>query len=227
MVRRPSGAGRVLRLATHGSCIARDPRAQAPWLLAVARNVSKSPAPQTSLGELAGCHPMREGEAIEAFADKICWDAPRWSTSHRLASACWPSWLSRGGRRSRLLPVEDLPPPIGVGGGDPSMAPEALVCRDAALHWPSQHAAQQLWARPTVFPPPLPSTLETRRRTATARRQRLSAWQGHHRQRRRPRWLRLLTNRVQVGGHGGGLHLFRIRVVEGVVVRPTTGLGPK
>ena len=139
MVRQPSGAGGVLWLATHGSCITRAPRAQAPWLLAVARNVSKFPAPQTSLGKLAGCHPMRGGEAIEAFAEKICRDVSRWSTTRRLASACWPSWLSRGGRWSRLLPVEDLPPPIGVGGGDPSTAPEALACRDAALHWPSRH----------------------------------------------------------------------------------------
>ena len=62
--------------------------------------------------------------------------------THRLASACWPSWLSRGGRRSRLLPVEDLPPPIGIGGGDPSTPFEAQACRDAALHWPSRHAMQ-------------------------------------------------------------------------------------
>jgi hypothetical protein len=131
MVCRPSGEGvtgatkRALRLTTHGSCIARAPRAQVPWLLAVLRNVSKSPAPQTSLRQLAGCHAMRGEEAIEILTEKICRDAPRWSTTRRLVSACWPSWLSRGGRRSRLLEVEDLPPPIGVGGGDPSVTSKA------------------------------------------------------------------------------------------------------
>ena len=76
MARQPSGVGGVLRLATHDSCINRAPRAQASWLLAVARNVSKSLAPQTSLGKLAGCHPMRGGEAIEAFVEKIYRDVP-------------------------------------------------------------------------------------------------------------------------------------------------------
>jgi hypothetical protein len=42
-----------------------------PWLFAVARNVSKTPAPQTSLGQLAGSHLTRGGEAIEALAVKI------------------------------------------------------------------------------------------------------------------------------------------------------------
>jgi hypothetical protein len=131
---------------------------------------------------------------------KICWDVPQWSMTRQPASTCWPSWLSRCGLRSRLLPVEDLLPPIGVGGGDLSVASKALACRDAALHWPSWHVVQQLWARLTVFPPASPSTLATHHRTATARRQRLGAQQGHRRQRRCPRWLRLLMNRVQVGG---------------------------
>jgi hypothetical protein len=94
MVHRPSGAGimgatkRAPRVATHGSCITRALRAQAPWLLAVVRNVSKSPAPQTLLGQLAGCHSMREGETIEVFAVKNYRDASQWSTTRRLASTC-------------------------------------------------------------------------------------------------------------------------------------------
>ena len=49
--------------------------------------------------------------------------------------------LDQGGHRSHPLSGEDLPPPIGVRGGDPSMAAEALAGRDAAIHWSSREAA--------------------------------------------------------------------------------------
>jgi hypothetical protein len=45
--------------------------------------------------------------------------------------------LSRGGRRSHLLSLEDIPPPIDVGGRDPIAAAEALANRDATIHRPS------------------------------------------------------------------------------------------
>ena len=94
-------------------------------------------------------------------------------TTRWLASACWPSWLNRGGRWSRLLPVDDLPPPIGIGGADLSTTPEALVCWDTTLHWPTWHAVQQLWARPTVFPHLRPASWRPARRTTTAQRRAL------------------------------------------------------
>jgi hypothetical protein len=46
----------------------RAPRVHALWLLAVTRNVSKTLAPKTPLGQLTGSHPVRGGEAIEALA---------------------------------------------------------------------------------------------------------------------------------------------------------------
>lgn len=45
------------------------------------------------------------------------------------------------------------------------------------------------------------------------------------RQHRRPQWLWLPTNCVQVGGRGGGWCHFRVGVVEEVIVRPPMGLG--
>jgi hypothetical protein len=52
--------------------------------------------------------------------------------------------LNRGNRRLRLLPGENLPPPIGVGGRDPSAEVEALANMDMPIHRPSRKAAHQL-----------------------------------------------------------------------------------
>ena len=38
------------------------------------------------------------------------------------------------GRKPHLLSIEDVPPPIGVRGGDPSTAAEALADRGAPIH---------------------------------------------------------------------------------------------
>jgi hypothetical protein len=67
--------------------ITQAPRVHAPWLLAVAHNVSKTLAPQTPLGQLAGSHPVRGGEAIEAVAVEISQDVPQRSMTGRPASA--------------------------------------------------------------------------------------------------------------------------------------------
>jgi len=37
--------------------------------------------------------------------------------------------------------MEDLTPPIDVGGGDPSAAAEALAGRDVAIHWSNRQGA--------------------------------------------------------------------------------------
>ena len=81
----------------------------------------------------ASRNPVRVGEAVEAFAVKIRGYLPGLQRM-----LCVVARLSRSGRRFRLLPGEDLPPPIGVGGQDPSAAAEALECRNAAIHWPSR-----------------------------------------------------------------------------------------
>lgn len=88
--------------------------------------------------------------------------------------------VSGGGRRSRLLPGEDLPPSIGVGGGDPSASSKALAGRDAAIHWSTRQAMHQLWPRPVALPPPSPRTLPARLRFATAPRPGPRAWRRHN-----------------------------------------------
>ena len=55
--------------------------------------------------------------------------------------------LNQGDRRLRLLPWEDLSPPVGVRGGDPSATTKALVGMDAAIQWPSRQATHQLGVR--------------------------------------------------------------------------------
>jgi hypothetical protein len=98
---------------------------------------AEDPAPQASLGQLAGSHPVCRGEAIEALVVEI--DRDRWSTPRRPAPASWPRWHGRGGHRLRHRLAEDLPPPINVRGGDPSTF-EALTSRDAALLRSGWHA---------------------------------------------------------------------------------------
>jgi hypothetical protein len=67
-------------------------------------------------------------------------DVPRWSTTCWLTPASWARRHNQGGRQTCLLLVEDVPPPKGVRGGDPSTVAEALACRDAALRWVRWHA---------------------------------------------------------------------------------------
>ena len=75
--------------------------------------------------------------------------------------------LSRGGRRSRLLLGEDLLPPIGAGGRDPSVMAETLADRYVAFHWLSRQATHQRRARSTMLHPPSPDTLSGNFRPAT------------------------------------------------------------
>jgi len=81
---------------------------------------------------------VRVGEAVEASAVKLCRDL---LDLRKLLLA--GARLRRGSSRSCDLPWEDLTPPIGVGGGDPSTAAEALASRDTALHWPHKQAVHQ------------------------------------------------------------------------------------
>jgi hypothetical protein len=75
----------------------------------------------------------------EAFIRKLCWDLLG------LQELLWAMMrLNRGGHRSRLPPREDLPPPIGVGGGGPSAWADVLVGRDTIIHCPSRLATHQL-----------------------------------------------------------------------------------
>jgi len=53
---------------------------------------------------------------------------------------------------SRLLSVEDLSPPIHIGGGNLSTVTEASAGRDTLIHRPSRQAAHQLGAWPATFP---------------------------------------------------------------------------
>jgi hypothetical protein len=62
--------------------------------------------------------------------------------------------------------VEDLTPPIGIRGGDPSTATKVLACQDVALHWVRRQAVHQLWPRPTTLRPPPASTLAARHSAA-------------------------------------------------------------
>jgi hypothetical protein len=76
--------------------------------------------------------------------------------------------LNRGGHRLRLMPGEDLPPPLDVGGEDPFAAAKELVDRDTTIQWPSRQATHQLRAWPSVSPPPLHRSLSSNARPATA-----------------------------------------------------------
>jgi hypothetical protein len=49
--------------------------------------------------------------------------------------------VNRVGRLSRLVPEEDLPPPVDVGGGDPSAAAKAFAGWDTTIHWLSRQTA--------------------------------------------------------------------------------------
>jgi hypothetical protein len=60
------------------------------------------------------------------------------------------------GRTSCRSRISRHPSVLGVG--DPCAEANALVGRDAAIHWLSRKAAYQLRARPSAFPPPLPRT---------------------------------------------------------------------
>lgn len=118
----------------------------------------------TMLRQPTSCNLVRVGKAVEAPAVKLCGDHPR------LCRQLWTAtWLSQGGRRSRLLPGKDLPPPIVVWGGNPSATAETLTDRNAAIHWPFWQAAHQLGARLAASPPPLRRTLTSTVRTIACR----------------------------------------------------------
>ena len=51
--------------------------------------------------------------------------------------------LNLDDRMLRLQPWENVPPPIGVGGGDSSAAAKALAGRDTALHQQGQASRAQ------------------------------------------------------------------------------------
>jgi hypothetical protein len=105
-------------------------------------------AAQTTPWQPASCYSMRVGKTVETSVAELCGDLSdvwklRWATTR----------LSRGGCDLRLLPGEDLPPPIGAGGGDPSAAAEAVAGKDVAIHWPMRQAVHQLGARPAALSP--------------------------------------------------------------------------
>jgi hypothetical protein len=118
----------------------------APTLLAVNGEVAVAVAAQATPRQSSSRYSVRVGEAIEAPSMKLCGDLMGLWRLHWAAAS-----LSRSCRMSRLLPRENLMPPIGVGDEDPPTAAEVLACRDSAIHWPRGHAAQQLWARPAAL----------------------------------------------------------------------------
>jgi hypothetical protein len=171
-------------------------------------------------GQLAGFHPMRRGDAIEAFAVKNYQDAHRWSITHRLASACWPSWLSRGGRWSRLLPVEDRHPSTlreethprrprrWHAGMRPSTGRAGMpynIYGRGRLRFPA-------FAQHPSDPPPHRHGLTSEVGCATGTSQVASTSSAT---------AAMAPNKPCQGrGRGGGCHLFHVGVIEKVVVRP-------
>ena len=81
---------------------------------AVLGEVSEATTAQTVSWQLAGRYSVRVGETVETSVAKLCADPPS------LRELLWMR-LNRGGRRMRLLPGEDVPPPIDGRGGDHSL----------------------------------------------------------------------------------------------------------
>ena len=165
-------------------------------------------AAQATSWQPANCDMVRVGETVKASVAKLCGDPP---SLRELLLAM----LNRGGRRLRLLPWEDLPPPIGIGGGDPSAATKSLAGRDTIIQWPSRQAVHQLGPRPAASPPSSPRSLPSSVHDATALshdRTSLGARRGHIYR------LCRVMNCVEVG--------CRVVVVGlvAVVVRPSTAL---
>ena len=114
--------------------------------LAVPGEVAVAVAAQATSWQSTSCDAVRVGETVKASVVKLCGDP----------SCPWElllAMLNRGSHRLRLLPWADLPPPIGIGGGDPSAATKVLAGRDTAIQWPSRQAVHQLGARPAASPP--------------------------------------------------------------------------
>jgi hypothetical protein len=118
--------------------------------------------------------------------------------------------LNRGGRRLHHLLLEDLPPPIGVGCGDPSAATKALAGRNAAIQWSSRQVVHQLGVRPAASPLPSPRALLFSVHHATAPNHKILGTQRGHSDR-----LCQATSDVQVGG--GVVILGRLAII----VRPS------
>jgi hypothetical protein len=100
-----------------------------PGPLAVLGEVAEAVAAQTTSWQPENRYLVRVGKTVEASAAKLCGYLPG---LQRLL--CVMGRVSGGGRRSRLLPREDLSPLIGVGGGDLPASSEALADRDAVVH---------------------------------------------------------------------------------------------
>jgi hypothetical protein len=81
--------------------------------------------------QLISRYSVQVGQTVETPIMKLYGDPPG------LRLLPWMSF-NCGDCMSCLLPVENLPPPITIGGGDTSMASEALVRRDADIHRPSR-----------------------------------------------------------------------------------------
>lgn len=97
---------------------------------------------QATLPQPASRYSVRVEKAVEASAYQLSRD---------------PSGLrtlspGRDRRELRHWPWEDLTPPIGVGGGDPSTITKALMGGDAAFHLPSRETVHQLRERPATSP---------------------------------------------------------------------------
>ena len=94
--------------------------------------------------------------------------------------------LNLDDRMLRLQPWENVPPPIGVGGGDSSTVAKALAGRDTALHRPGRQAVHQLGTRPAASRPSLPWFLPSNAHsTSTSRHDWTSLgarWGRSHRQ---------------------------------------------
>ena len=100
-----------------------------PGPLAVPGEVAEAVTAQTTSWQPASRYPVRVGKAIKASAVKL-----RGYPLGLQRLLCVTAGLSRGGRRSRLLPGEDLLPPIDAVGRDPSATAEMLADRYAAFH---------------------------------------------------------------------------------------------
>jgi hypothetical protein len=96
-----------------------------PGPLAVLGEVVEAVAAQTTSWQPANRYLVRVGKTVEASVAKL-----RGYLSGLQRLLCVMGRVSGCGRRSRLLPREDLSPPIGVGGGDPSASSKALAGRD-------------------------------------------------------------------------------------------------
>jgi hypothetical protein len=156
--------------------------------LAFPGKVAEAVAAQATSWQPASHNTVRVGKTVEAFVPKLCRDP----LSLR---ELFLAMLNRGDRRLRHLPLEDLPPPFGVGCRDPSVATKALAGRNAAIQWSSRQVMHQLGARPAASPPPSPRALLFSVHHATAPNHTILGTQRGHSDR-----LCRATSSVLIGG---------------------------